>query len=183
MKVSLDWLGEHINLTSYSTDDLDSLLTFAGIEVESIITIPDKVIVAEIKTIEPHTNADKLSVCLVNDGNKDLRQIVCGAKNFKIGDKVPLALPGAELGNGFSIKQSKLRGIESHGMLCSQSELGGEDEQGLWILPPECKIGTPLNSIYPTIFDLEITPNRPDCLSHLGIARELSALSDQSLKK
>ena len=182
MKVSLDWLGEHINLTSYSTDDLDSLLTFAGIEVEGIITIPDKVIVAEIKTIEPHTNADKLSVCLVNDGNKDLRQIVCGAKNFKIGDKVPLALPGAELGNGFSIKQSKLRGIESHGMLCSQSELGGEDDQGLWILPPECKIGTPLNSIYPTIFDLEITPNRPDCLSHLGIARELSALSDQSLK-
>ena len=71
MKVSLDWLGEHINLTSYSTDDLDSLLTFAGIEVEGIITIPDKVIVAEIKTIEPHTNADKLSLCLVNDGKKE----------------------------------------------------------------------------------------------------------------
>ena len=71
MKVSLDWLGEHIDLTSYSSDDLDSLLTFSGIEVESIITIPDKVIVAEIKTIEPHANADKLSVCLVNDGDKD----------------------------------------------------------------------------------------------------------------
>ena len=182
MKVSLDWLGEHIDLTSYSPEDLDSLLTFAGIEVENIITIPDKVIVAEIKTIEPHANADKLSVCLVNDGNKDLRQIVCGAENFKIGDKVRLALPGAELGNGFSIKQSKLRGIESHGMLCSQSELGGEDDQGLWILPSESKIGAPLSTIHPTIFDLEITPNRPDCLSHLGIARELSALSERSLK-
>jgi len=182
MKISLDWLGEHIDLTSYSAEDLDRLLTFSGIEVENIIMMPDKVIVAEIKTINPHANADKLSVCMVDDGTKDLRQIVCGAQNFKIGDKVPLAVPGAKLGNGFSIKQSKLRGTESHGMLCSQSELGGNDDQGLWILPTEFKIGTPLNTIYPTIFDLEITPNRPDCLSHLGIARELSALSDKKLK-
>ena len=182
MKVSLDWLGEHIDLTSYSPEELDHLLTFAGIEVESIITMPDKVIVAEIKTIKPHDNADKLSVCMVDDGNKDLRQIVCGAKNFKIGDKVPLALPGAKLGKGLSITQSKLRGTESHGMLCSQKELGGDDDQGLWILPTESEIGESLNTIYPTIFDLEITPNRPDCLSHLGIARELSALSGKNLK-
>ena len=182
MKVSLDWLGQHIDLTSYTPEDLGSLLTFAGIEVENIIKMPDKVIVAEIKTIEPHSNADKLSVCMVADGTEELRQIVCGAKNFKIGDKVPLALPGAKLGTGFSIKQSKLRGTESHGMLCSKSELGGNDDQGLWILPEEYKIGAPLNTIYPTIFDLEITPNRPDCLSHLGIARELSALSDTKLK-
>ena len=182
MKISLDWLGEHIDLTSYSAEDLDRLLTFAGIEVENIIMMPDKVIVAEIKTIDPHANADKLSVCMVDDRTKDLRQIVCGAQNFKIGDKIPLAVPGAKLGNGFSIKQSKLSGTESHGMLCSQSELGGNDDQGLWILPTEFKIGTPLNKIYPTIFDLEITPNRPDCLSHLGIARELSALSDKKLK-
>ena len=101
MKVSLDWLGEHIDLTSYSSEDLDSLLTFSGVEVENIITMPDKVIVAEIKTIEPHSNADKLSVCMVDDGTADLRQVVCGATNFKIGDKVPLALPGAKLGNGF----------------------------------------------------------------------------------
>jgi len=182
MKVSLDWLGEHIDLTSYSSEDLDSLLTFSGVEVENIITMPDKVIVAEIKTIEPHSNADKLSVCMVDDGTADLRQVVCGATNFKIGNKVPLALPGAKLGNGFSIAQSKLRGTESYGMLCSKSELGGNDDQGLWILPEEYDIGAPLNTIYPTIFDLEVTPNRPDCLSHLGIARELSALSDKKLK-
>ena len=86
MKISLDWLGEHIDLTSYSAEDLDRLLTFSGIEVENIIMMPDKVIVAEIKTINPHANADKLSVCMVDDGTKDLRQIVCGAQNFKIGE-------------------------------------------------------------------------------------------------
>ena len=182
MKVSIDWLEEHIDLSNYNDSEISDLLTFSGIEVEGIIKYPDKVIVAEIAKIEKHPNADKLQVCQVNDGEKTPRQIVCGAKNFSIGDKVPLALPGASMMGGFEIKEAKLRGVESKGMLCSQAELGGHDSDGLWILPSGHETGKPLNKIYPTVFDLEITPNRPDCLSHIGVARELAAVCKKSLK-
>ena len=182
MKVSIDWLGDHIDLSDYNDDEISDLLTFSGIEVEGIIKYPDKVIVAKITEIEKHPDADKLQVCQVDDGGKTLRQIVCGATNFSIGDKVPLALPGASVMDNFVIKEAKLRGVESRGMLCSQAELGGLDGDGLWILPSEYKIGTSLNKIYPTVFDLEITPNRPDCLSHIGVARELAAVCKKSLK-
>ncbi len=182
MKVAIDWLSEHVDLSGYTETQLDDLLTFAGIEVEGIESIPEKVLVATIKSSEKHPDADKLSVCMVDDGSGTLRQIVCGAKNYQVGDNVPLALPGAALGKGFHIKKGKLRGIESNGMLCSAKELGREDDSGLWILPPEYKPGTPLTDIYSATFDLEITPNRPDCLSHLGIARELAALAGRELK-
>lgn len=188
MQVSLSWLSAHLDLGSYTTAQLADLLTFAGIEVEGIEErglATDKVVVARIESFEPHPNADKLSVCQVEDGSGSLRQIVCGAKNFKAGDKVPLALPGAALPGGFEIKEGKLRGVVSGGMMCSAKELGlGEDTGGLWILDPGLEIGRPLAEIVgnDTIFDLEITPNRPDLLSHLGLARELAALTGLPLK-
>ncbi|HEY2423268.1 MAG TPA: phenylalanine--tRNA ligase subunit beta, partial [Chthoniobacterales bacterium] len=120
-----------------------------------------------------------LSVCQVLDGSKTPRQIVCGAKNFRAGDKVPLALPGAILPDGTKIKASKLRGVESEGMLCSERELGFSDEaSGLMILDPGAPIGVAIGDLFPpdTIFDLEITPDRPDLLSYIGLARELSII-------
>src|SRR5882762_2074247 len=113
------------------------------------------------------------------------RQIVDGATNYKVGDKVPLALPGAKLPNGTEIRESKLRGVESEGMLCSPIELGlGEDASGLLILSPDAKVGTPVADLFPadTILDVEITPNRGDLLSHLGLAREVAALLGRPLR-
>src|SRR5437660_10504831 len=111
--------------------------------------------------------------------------IVCGRTNYKVGDKVPLALPRAKLPTGLEIKKSKLRGVESQGMLCSPIELGlGEDASGLLILSPEAKVGAPIANLFPsdTILDVEITPNRGDLLSHFGLAREIAALADKKLK-
>ncbi len=188
MQVSLNWLQTHLDLSAYTTAQLSDLLTFAGIEVEGIEekgVASDKVVVAHIQSFEQHPNADKLSVCQVDDGSGSPRQIVCGAKNFKAGDKVPLALPGAVLPGGFEIKEGKLRGVASNGMLCSAKELGvGADTGGLWILDASLPTGKPINQIVEsdTLFDLEITPNRSDLLSHLGLARELSALTGLPLK-
>ncbi|HYF36458.1 MAG TPA: phenylalanine--tRNA ligase subunit beta [Prosthecobacter sp.] len=188
MQVSLSWLSQHLDLTGYSTAQLSDLLTFAGIEVEGIEekgVASDKVVIAQIKESVQHPDADKLSVCQVDDGSGSLRQIVCGAKNFKTGDKVPLALPGAVLPGGFEIKEGKLRGVVSGGMMCSGKELGlGDDHAGLLILDPDLPIGKPFKEVVPadTVFDLEITPNRPDLLSHLGLARELAALTGLPLK-
>src|SRR6266550_3847238 len=182
MKVSLKWLREFVELPT-PVSELVDLLTLAGVEVEEVIqlgvSIPN-VVVAQIKESAPHPNADRLSVCQVDDGTGTMRQIVCGAKNYKVGDKVPLALPGAVLANDLKIKPSKLRGVESQGMLCSPSELGlSEDSDGLLILSPEAKIGEPIGSLFPedTIFDVEITPNRGDLLSHFGLARDIAALT------
>ena len=187
MKVSLKWLSDHVDFSDYSIEELDELLTFAGIEVEGITHLPDNLVVAEILSSEKHPDADKLSICRVNDGTGTDRQIVCGAKNYQVGDKVPLALPGCELdagdGSTFTIRKGKLRGVDSHGMMCGASEIGLEDESdGLMILPAELEAGTPMTEVFPAVFELEITPNRPDCLSHLGIARELAALVKRELK-
>lgn len=188
MQVSLSWLSTHLDLSSYTVPQLSDLLTFAGVEVEGIEergVTTDKVVVAQIDSFVQHPNADKLSVCQVNDGSGTPRQIVCGAKNFKAGDKVPLALPGAVLPGGFTIKEGKLRDVASLGMMCSGKELGlGDDHSGLLIMSPDAPIGTPFNQLNPAdvLFDLEITPNRPDLLSHLGLARELSALTGIPLK-
>lgn len=190
MKVSLNWLRDHVDFDDYSLSGLDDLLTFAGIEVEGIESRGvhlDQLVVAEVLSSEKHPDADRLSVCQVDDGGGPdaPRQIVCGAKNYRVGDKVSLALPGCVLGEGFEIKVGKLRGVESHGMLCSGSELGLEAESdGLLILDGDARPGTPVRDLFgqDTIFELEITPNRPDCLSHLGVARELAALALQPLK-
>ncbi|HEX8899552.1 MAG TPA: phenylalanine--tRNA ligase subunit beta, partial [Chthoniobacterales bacterium] len=187
MKFSVNWLREFVELPS-SSDALAELLTMAGIEIEAIEKRGanfDKVVVAQIKESAQHPNADRLSVCQVDDGGGQTRQIVCGAKNYKAGDKVPLALPGAVLVGDLKIKPSKLRGVESQGMLCSPSELGlSEDSDGLLILSREAKIGEPIGSLFQEdlILDVEITPNRGDLLSHFGLAREISALVGTPLR-
>jgi len=187
MRFSVNWLREFVDLPS-SIEALAELLTLAGIEIEGIAKQGanfDKVVIAQITASSQHPNADRLSVCQVDDGSGQMRQIVCGARNFKTGDKVPLALPGAILANDLRIKLSKLRGIDSEGMLCSGTELGlSQDSDGLLILSPDAKIGAPIASLFPadTILDVEITPNRGDLLSHLGLAREISALAGQPLR-
>ncbi|MGJ8676507.1 MAG: phenylalanine--tRNA ligase subunit beta [Akkermansiaceae bacterium] len=183
MNVSLNWLNDHLDLSHMSLQEIDDLLTFAGIEVEGVSKtgVPsEKVVVAQIKSAEQHPDADKLKVCQVDTGEAELRQIVCGAKNYSVGDKVPCALPGADLGGGFVIKEGKLRGVASLGMLCGAGEIGLVDEEdGLMILPPDSEIGKPLQEMFDTdtIIEVEVTPNRPDLLSHVGMARELSALA------
>src|SRR4029434_4021791 len=187
MKFSVNWLREVVDLTK-DPDEIAELLTRAGIETKNIETRGaniDKVIVSQITASSRHPNADRLTVCEVEDGSGAKRQIVCGATNYKPGDKVPLALPGAKLPNGTEIRKSKLRGVESEGMLCSPIELGlGEDASGLLILSPHAKIGAAIADLFPadTILDVEITPNRGDLLSHFGLAREIAALSGKKLK-
>ena len=187
MKVSLKWLSDHVDFSDHSIEQLDALLTFAGIEVEGTQCLPDNLIVAEVISSGKHPDADKLSVCQVDDGSGKNRQIVCGAKNYTVGDKVALALPGCvlttEKGDTFEIKEGKLRGVDSLGMMCSAKELGlTDDADGIMILSENLKPGNPLDDVFPAVLDLEITPNRPDCLSHLGTARELAALVGKSLK-
>ena len=189
MKISLHWLREYVDYDG-TPDELAQLLTMAGVEVEGIETRGaniDKVVVAQVLSREQHPNADRLSVCRVEDGTHadPPRQIVCGATNFKVGDKVPLALPGAVLPGDVTIQVGKLRGVESEGMLCSARELRlAEDSAGLLILPESAPVGAPIGDLFPTdtIFDLEITPNRPDLLSHVGLAREVAALTGKALR-
>ena len=182
MKVSLNWLRELVELPP-TVPALVDLLTMAGVEVEGIATTGctiANVVVAQIQESVQHPNADRLSVCKVDDGSGTQRQIVCGAKNYKVGDKVPLALPGAQLAPDFVIKAGKLRGVESDGMLCSAKELQlAEDADGLLILPADARVGTAISELFSgdTVLDLEITPNRADLLSVVGIAREVGTLT------
>ena len=187
MKFSVNWLREFVDLPE-NPEEIADLLTRAGVETENIETRGakiDQVIVSQITAASRHPNADRLSVCEVDDGSGTKRQIVCGATNYKVGDKVLLALPGAKLPNGLEIRKSKLRGVESEGMLCSPIELGlGEDASGLLILSPDAKFGAPIADLFPTdtILHVEITPNRGDLLSHFGLAREIAALTGKKLK-
>ena len=194
MKVTLNWLKEYVDF-DWSPEQLAERLTMLGIEVEGVEKKTgefENVVVAEILASDKHPNADKLSVCRVTDG-KGERQIVCGAKNYKVGDKVPLALPGCTLPTTpgqppFTIKVGKLRGVESQGMMCSAKELGlAEDAEGLLILPGDAQVGQGLarhlgRSSGDVVYDLEITPNRPDLNSVIGIAREISALTGNPLR-
>src|SRR5438309_7526610 len=186
MKFSVNWLREFVDLPP-SVDALAELLTLAGVEIEGTERRGaniDKVVVVQITASTRHPNADRLTVCEVDDGSGIKRQIVCGATNYKVGDKVSLALPGVMLPNGLQIQKSKLRGVESEGMLCSAKELGlGEDASGLLILSPDARIGARIADLFPadTILDVEITPNRGDLLSHFGLAREIAALTNKTL--
>ncbi|HEX2853712.1 MAG TPA: phenylalanine--tRNA ligase subunit beta [Opitutaceae bacterium] len=183
MKISLNWLKDYVQLDA-SVDEICRAITFLGFEVEQVIRTGapqlSSVVVGEVLVRDKHPNADKLSVCQVDIGSAGgVKTIVCGAQNYKVGDRIPVALPGAILPGNFEIKQSKIRGQSSDGMMCSAKELGiSEDAAGLLILEGRPELGTPINLVLPpgdTVFDIEITPNRPDCLSHLGIARELGA--------
>ncbi len=182
MNVSLNWLKERLDLGSRNINEVCDLLTYAGIEVEDLQSVgveSELIVVAEIKEAIQHPDADRLKVTQVDAGEGQLRQIVCGAKNYKIGDKVPCCLPGAKLPGGFTIGENKMRGVESRGMLAAGSEIGLEDqEDGLLILDPSFKVGTPVRELFDadTLIEVEITPNRPDLLSHSGLARELAAL-------
>ncbi len=182
MNVSLNWLSTHLDLSGKSIKEIDDLLTFAGVEVEGIVSkgiSSEKIVVAQIKEAVQHPNADRLKVTQVDAGEGSLRQIVCGAQNYKVGDKVPCALPGAVLPGGFTISEAVMRKVDSRGMLCAAAEIGlppGED--GLLILPEDSEIGKPVKQLFDsdTLLELEVTPNRPDLLSHRGMARELAAL-------
>ncbi len=188
MNISKNWLGAYIDVEGSDTQEIADILTYAGVEVEAIKEIgvaTDDVVVAQVMKKTPVEGSDHLNVCMVDAGEGSLRQIVCGAQNYRVGDKVPCALPGAVLPGGWQIKEGKMMGHASCGMLCSASELGLPDkEHGLWILPQECEIGTPVRSFtrHDTLFELEITPNRPDLLSHWGMARELAGITGRALK-
>jgi len=186
MNVSLNWLSTHVDLKGKSPEEIDALLTFAGVEVEDIklTGVPsDKIVVAQIKEAVQHPDADKLKVTQVDAGEGELRQIVCGAKNYKVGDKVPCCLPGADLG-GFVIGETKMRGVESKGMLAAASEIGLTDqEDGLMILPEDFEVGKPVKELFDhdVLLEVEVTPNRPDLLSHYGMAREMATLLEAPL--
>ena len=183
MKISLNWIRDYVALDA-PVPEITRAITFLGFEVEQVVSTGaprlDQVVVGEVLTREKHPNADKLSVCTVDIGPAGgVRTIVCGAQNYTVGDRVPVALPGAVLPGDFRIRQSTIRGQLSDGMLCSAKELGiGDDQGGLLILEGRPELGAPINGVLPpgdTVFDVEVTPNRPDCLSHLGLARELAA--------
>jgi len=183
VKISLNWLRDYVALDA-SVDEITRAITFLGFEVEGVVSTGapklENVVVGEILTRAKHPNADKLSVCTVDIGPAGgVKTIVCGANNCDAGNRVLVALPGAVLPGNFQIKLSKIRGQESQGMMCSPDEIGmGSDHSGLLILSGNPALGTPMNAALPpgdTVFDIEITPNRPDCQSHLGIARELAA--------
>src|SRR5947209_3303742 len=194
MKLTLNWLKQYVDF-NWSPEELRDRLTMLGLEVESMEKFSGEfegIVVAQILASEKHPNADKLSVCRVADGQGE-RQIVCGAKNYQVGDKVPLILPGASLPpkigeQPFTIKVSKMRGVESQGMLCSPQELGlAQESEGLLILPADAKVGQPFaehlgRAAGDVVYDLEITPNRPDWNSVIGIAREISAVTGNPLR-
>lgn len=185
MKYSLSWLNEYVDIKEFlsAPDKLATILTQAGLEVESIENAAksfNKVVVGHILERGQHPNADRLTLCQVSTGAGVVHQIVCGAKNHKANDKVVVALPGAILPGNFEIKISKIRNVESMGMLCSEKELGlAAEGEGILILPSDAPIGKPfaeyrgLNDIF---FELKITPNRADALSHFGLAREIASL-------
>ena len=186
MKVSVNWMKQLVAI-DMSIDELAHTLTMAGLEVEEISPVApafDKIVVGEVKTVSPHPNADKLRVTEVDIGAGGLLQIVCGAPNVAVGMRAPVALVGAKL-PGLEIKEAKLRGVDSRGMLCSARELGiSEEHAGLLALPADAPVGQDirdyldLNDVYLT---LKLTPNRGDCLSMVGIARDLAAVTGAKL--
>lgn len=187
MQFSEQWLRSWVN-PSLSSDELSYLLTMAGLEVEEVTAAAPAfsgVVIAEVKEVVPHENADRLRVTQVDVGTGELVQIVCGAPNVAVGLKVPCALPGAKLPGDFKIKPTKMRGVASNGMLCSGKELGVPDEvDGLLVLPADAPVGQSIReylSLDDALFTLKITPNRADCLSLRGIAREVAALTGSEL--
>ena len=183
MRFSENWLRQYVN-PDLTTDALVHQLTMAGLEVDSVSPAAGtftQVVIGEILTAEPHPEADRLRVCTVGAGEHGVLQIVCGAPNARSGIRVPLALVGAELPGDFKIRPAKLRGIESFGMLCSAKELGiDEDASGLMELPADAPVGQDIRAyldLEDTLIEVDLTPNRADCLSVEGIAREVSLLN------
>ncbi len=187
MKFSESWLRTFVN-PDLSSADLAHQLTMAGLEVDALESVAppfDKVVVAQVRSVEKHPSADRLSICCVDVGAKEDLRVVCGAANVAAGVKVPCALLGAKLPT-IEITQTTIRGVESNGMLCSAKELGLEsDLDGLLLLPPDAVIGTDFRDYYELndiLFTLKLTPNRSDCLSVIGVAREVAAITVSTLK-
>jgi len=188
LKVSLNWLKEYVNLDGISVDEIVDKLTMCGLEVEDYINqqeIYKDFIIASVTKKEKHPNADKLSLCKVNTGNEEL-QVVCGAPNVAEGQKIIFAPVGSTIpSNGMKLSKIKIRGVESNGMICSEAELEiGSDASGIKVLDNNLKEGTPITEalgLNDVIFEIAITPNRSDALSHIGIARDLSAIFNRKL--
>ncbi|MCD6288085.1 MAG: phenylalanine--tRNA ligase subunit beta [Candidatus Hydrogenedentes bacterium] len=189
MLVPLNWLREYVDC-DLEPAQIAEKFTVAGLEVEGVNTVgpamPD-IVIGHIKSIEKHPNADKLVVCQVDVGDGTDRCIVCGAKNMKVGDKVPTALVGAEMPGGFCIQRRPLRGVKSEGMMCSATELEiGDDASGLLILPDDAPVGQRFDQyagLDQIVLDISLTPNRPDCACMIGMARETAALTDATLRQ
>ncbi len=187
MKIAESWLREWVN-PKLDTEALSHQLTMLGHEVDNLeyegAGIGD-IVIAEVVAVSKHPDADKLSLCKVDDGSGDTIDVVCGAPNVTQGMKAAFARPGVTLPNGMKLRKAKIRGVTSNGMLCSATELGlGDESDGIISLPPEAKTGTPLVqflNLPDAIFDLNLTPNRGDCFSVLGIARDVSALTGATL--
>ncbi|MBA7615269.1 Phenylalanine--tRNA ligase beta subunit [subsurface metagenome] len=189
MKASLNWLREYVDIT-LPVAELGKKLTMSGTEVDSLESVGgwDNIVVGEVVAIEPHPHADHLQLATVNLGT-ERPSTVCGAPNLKLGQKVPFARLGAQLldpetGERFKLKKAKIRGVASEGMICSEMELGiSERHEGIMVLPADAPLGLPLDDyLGDTILDLDITPNRPDCLSIIGVAREIAALTEQAVR-
>lgn len=191
MKISLKWLHDYVDVTEFFSQPevLAEALTRAGLEVEEITNRSkdfNQVVIGHILEKGKHPNADKLSLCRVSTGEGIVHQIVCGAQNHKEGDRVIVALPGAVLPGNFAIKKSAVRGVDSAGMLCSLKELGlATESEGIAILPMDAPVGKSYAEYggYDDVsFELKVTPNRADCLSHFGLAREVACLFGKELK-
>ncbi len=188
MKVPVSWLKEYVTIDD-TLEGLVDALTFSGIEVEGVETLGGDltgVVVGEVTAVEPHPNADRLRLCTVHTGSGETR-VVCGAPNVEAGGKYPFAPIGVTLPNGLKLKKAKIRGEVSEGMLCAEDELGlSGDHEGLLVLDASLTAGTPISEVLgpqEIVLDLEITPNRPDSLCLIGVARELATLYGAELKK
>lgn len=187
MKIPINWLKEYVDLKGLTDAEVSNALTMSGTENEIAggVDFP-KIVVGEVLKKEKHPNADRLNVTQTDVGKKNggVRQIVCGAPNVEVGQKVPVALVGAQIGE-FEIKEAELRGVKSQGMICSESELGISDEHsGIMVLDARAEVGKPLAeelNISGTVLEAEITPNRSDCFSMIGVAREAAAALDRKL--
>ncbi|WP_077703321.1 phenylalanine--tRNA ligase subunit beta [Virgibacillus dokdonensis] len=195
MLVSLNWLKNYVDITDISPEELASKITKSGIEVDGIEYVAEKsehVVVGYVVSCEKHPNADKLNLCQVDVGEEEPLQIICGAPNVAQGQKVAVAKPGAVLPNNFKIKRVKLRGIESNGMICSLQELGIEEKyvpkdvaDGIYVFPDDVTIGEsvePLLNLNDAVLEFDLTPNRADCLSMLGVAYEVGAILNRKVK-
>ncbi|MDE2955869.1 MAG: phenylalanine--tRNA ligase subunit beta [Bacteroidota bacterium] len=195
MKISLNWLQEYVDI-SMSTAELEEQLTLSGLEVEDVTSIGpsvDGVVVGHVLDVQPHPNADRLTVCRVEVGSDAPAQIVCGAPNVRAGQHVPVALPGCSLsinGKSVKIKTAKLRGVKSAGMICAEDELGlSDDHSGIMVLEGRAVPGEPLadylrrvgSGVGDMTFDVVITPNRPDAACHIGVARDIAAVTRTAL--
>ncbi|MFN5780532.1 MAG: YtpR family tRNA-binding protein, partial [Novosphingobium sp.] len=188
MKFSLSWLKDHLDTTA-SVEEISAKLNAVGLEVEGIENPATKLAgfkVAKVLTAERHPNADKLQVLTVDTGDGQPLQVVCGAPNARAGLVGVLGLPGAVVpAGGFELKKSAIRGVESNGMMCSTRELElGDDHDGIIELPADAPVGTAFADYHGTdpVFDVAITPNRPDCMGVYGIARDLAAAGLGTLK-